>query len=309
MKIVLTHKPKSLYDDLPWERYHFPRTYLRQIQQAIGELIVYYEPRRESIGDAAYRGRQAYFATARLVGVRPDPKREDHFYANLDEYVEFEQPVPFRVGTLYYERNLAKEDGSTNRGAFGRAVRKISDVEFDEIWRAGFVTAIIQPAHQIAIGQGLQDAPPASFWPLESDVLLERPDAERVLSSRAFRDRAFANAVQRAYDRTCAFTGLRLINGGGRTETEAAHIRPVEENGPDTVRNGLALSSTVHWMFDRGLISVAADGLILVKTDRVPEPLQRLLHRDRKIRLPPHPWLQPAPVFLEYHRRRHGFDA
>ena len=228
MKIVLTHKRKSSYDDLPWERYHFPRTYLRQVRQAIGELIVYYEPRREGTGDAAYRGRQAYLATARLVGLRPDPEREDHFYADLDEYVEFEQPVPFRAGTLYYERSLMKEDGSTNRGAFGRAVRGISDAEFDEIWRAGFVGTVTQPAHTIAEEPGLQDAPPASFWPLEPDVPLERPDVERVLASRAFRDRAFANAVQRAYDRTCAFTGLRLVNGGGRAETEAAH-RPLRK--------------------------------------------------------------------------------
>ena len=43
-------------------------------------------------------------------------------------------------------------------------------------------------------------------------------------------------------------------NGGGRAEAQAAHIQPVAENGPDSLRNGVALSSTFHWMFDRGLI-------------------------------------------------------
>ncbi len=31
-------------------------------------------------------------------------------------------------------------------------------------------------------------------------------------------------------------------------------VRLVEANGPDIVRNGLALSGTAHWIFDRGLI-------------------------------------------------------
>jgi len=39
--------------------------------------------------------------------------------------------VPFVRGGEYFERGLRKSDGSTNRGAFGRAVRLISDVEFD----------------------------------------------------------------------------------------------------------------------------------------------------------------------------------
>ena len=46
---------------------------------------------------------------------------------------------------------------------------------------------------------------------------------------------------------------------GGRAEVQAAHIRPVADNGPDSLRNGVALSSTFHWMFDRGLISVGDD--------------------------------------------------
>ena len=45
----------------------------------------------------------------------------------------------------------------------------------------------------------------------------------------------------------CAVSGLRLIKGGRRPEVLAAHIMP--DNGPDTVRNGIALSGTVHWLF------------------------------------------------------------
>jgi hypothetical protein len=65
-KAVFTTKTDPTYDDLPEFRYHFPRTYLRQVQAAVGDWITYYEPRRTS-GDLSSRGgRQAYFAVARL---------------------------------------------------------------------------------------------------------------------------------------------------------------------------------------------------------------------------------------------------
>ncbi len=37
---------RPTYDDLRSSRYHFPRTYLRQVEGARGDWIVYYEPRR-----------------------------------------------------------------------------------------------------------------------------------------------------------------------------------------------------------------------------------------------------------------------
>ncbi len=83
---------------------------------------------------------------------------------------------------------------------------------------------------------------------------------------------------------------------------QAAHIRPVAAQGPDSVRNGLALSGTVHWMFDRGLISLADDGEILMARYAVPEPVQRLINPDRRLRVPARPEFQPHPQFLRYHR-------
>ena len=84
-KAVLT-KVDPTYDDLPEQRYHFPRAYLRQVEAAKGDFVVYYEPRRTS-GDLSNRGgRQACFATARIVGVRPDPVHADHFYADVNHH-------------------------------------------------------------------------------------------------------------------------------------------------------------------------------------------------------------------------------
>ena len=40
-KAAFTTKVEPAYDDLPEFRYHFPRTYLRQAEAAVGDWIVY----------------------------------------------------------------------------------------------------------------------------------------------------------------------------------------------------------------------------------------------------------------------------
>ena len=75
-KAVLTTKVDPSYDDLPEERYHFPRTYLNAARAALGDWIVYYEPRRSSAHLSSSGGRQSYFATARIVrsmAIRANP--------------------------------------------------------------------------------------------------------------------------------------------------------------------------------------------------------------------------------------------
>lgn len=299
-KAVFTTKIEPAYDDLPEERYHFPRAYLRQVEAAVGDWIVYYEPRRASAAPSSRGGRQAYFATARVTRVAADPKTPDHFYAHVADYLEFDRAVPFRDGAHYYEGQLRRADGATSKGAFGRAVRPISDEEFDLILRAGFA-AVLEPEAPAAGPVGERRVPAE----LSEDPAApyERPIVERVVA-RPFRDAAFGAAVKSAYGETCAFTGLRLINGGGRAEAQAAHIRPVASGGSDSVRNGLALSGTAHWMFDRGLLSVADDYTILVAADRVPADALRLIRPDRRVRLPERPEAWPHPTQLRYHRER-----
>jgi hypothetical protein len=48
---------------------------------------------------------------------------------------------------------------------------------------------------------------------------------------------AFSGSIKTTYDDTCAFTGLKIVNGGGRIEVQAAHIRPVVASGPDSLRD------------------------------------------------------------------------
>jgi len=83
---------------------------------------------------------------------------------------------------------------------------------------------------------------------------------------------------------------------------QAAHIRPVAASGPDPVRNGLALSGTVHWMFDRSLLSLDDDYTILMAKGRVPEPIHRLVNPDGGLKLPNRPEFRPHPQFFRFHR-------
>ena len=309
-KAIFTTKVTPSYDDLPEQRYHFPRTDLAQAERAVGDWIIYYEPRRTSADVMSRGGRQAYFATARVEGIVPDPVRADHFYAEVSNYLEFVRPIRFIDEGLYYESALRKDDGSTNKGAFGRAVRLLPDAEYDLIWRSGFGHVIGLASRKRAVPDIAEEPlPPIAIVaearsPFEHAPPLE--DDRRIVSqmiSRPFRDRAFAAAVKSAYGDACAVTGLKMINGGGRSEVQAAHIRPVADRGPDSVRNGIALSGTIHWMFDRGLLAIDEDFRVLAAHDRVPDTMGRMLPPDRLLVLPEREDLRPHPRFLDYHRK------
>jgi putative restriction endonuclease len=124
-KVIFATKSASTYDDRPEEYYHFPSTYLSQVRAAVGDHVIYYEPRRSTLADSSRGGRQAYFATARVNTIVEDTKLAGHYYAMISDFLSFDRPVPFSEGGRYYESALQKADGSTNKGAFGRAVRPI----------------------------------------------------------------------------------------------------------------------------------------------------------------------------------------
>lgn len=296
-KAIFTTKMSSSYDDRPEEYYHFPSTYLAQARRAVGDHIIYYEPRRLTVADSSRGGRQAYFATAYVDEIVEDSTRVDHYYAKVSGYLSFDRAVPYSEGELYYEGALRKSDGSTNRGAFGRAIRNISEGEFEGILKAGFAAELTQFENSHEELMGFEE-PSYSF---------ERPMVE-LTASRPFRDRAFMHVVREVYNNKCALTGLSLINGGGRPEVQAAHIKSVADKGPDSIRNGLALSSTFHWLFDRGLISVDENYRILTAKNGIPDQIRQLLNADGKILIPNDENHRPHPYYLRFHRE-HRFKG
>lgn len=298
-KAVFIASSHSHYQDRPGEVYHFPNMYLSRVAKTVGDWVIFYQGRRG--------GQVGYYAVQRVEKIVPDPADSTHSFAILDRGSElgFERIVPrFRPNETPYETGLLPTGGNNTS-----AVRMISDADFAAIINEG-LREEVQADTLPRIGP--LPAPAASSEPVQSyqmdDVaapFLHQTDQDRtmVLSSRALRDRAFARQVKLAYGARCAMSGLALRNGGGRPEVEAAHIIPVEARGPDTVRNGIALSGTVHWMFDRGLISVDANHDLLIAKDSVAaEVADRLFVADRKLILPANESLAPHPSYLEWHR-------
>jgi len=301
-KAVFIQNPISIYNDKPGVSYHFPKRYLRIVKETIGDWIIFYESRKNN-------GAFGYISVQRVIDVKPDPNKADHFYAILDPASEwsFEQTVKrANPNGLAYEHSLrSKLDGKPiSGGASVAAVRRLTDLEFSEIVNHGMQQLTGPEAMPRQADQEPYDHISGVYDPaavFEHAPLSQiRPD---VLTSRKYRDPSFQRQVKAAYGGRCAISGLELRNGGGRPEVEAAHIRAVKDGGPDIVRNGLALSGTLHWMFDRGLIAIAKDHRILISHNKVPkETADRLIAPKQKLLLPKDPRHHPHPDYLQYHR-------
>lgn len=292
MKAILVHKPNSPWNDKKGFQYHFPKQYLKRMSQALGDYVIYYE-QRTGINGRYYSG------VAKLARIKPDQTDQNNFYGYLDEFIDFDRLVEYRENGGY-ETKLVRSDGSINGGHAQNSVRLISDAEFAAIVNAGLSTPDQWPDR---FDKLVEESDMGFSEDLQATYDTEnftRPVIE-FLSTRKWRDAKFRQNIRKAYDRTCALTGLRLINGKGRPEIEAAHIKPVERGGNDWVRNGIALSGTVHWMFDRGLVTLTDDFRIL-QSRQSNNDISRLLNDDLKAKVPNDPNLQPHPEYLSWHR-------
>jgi len=290
---VLMHRSDSIYDDSPAERYQFPKQYYGRITPAINDWILYLEPTK-------VRNSRGYFAAARIQSIIPDPSASDMFIAIIEpgSYLDFPNPVPFNDFDGPVERGLLNETGKLS-GRAQAAVRPVSDEDFLRIWERGVddATSFLPRIDIPDLGLDEEHAP---------FVFEQQRDRAQLLTSRVLRDRAFRKTVLKAYDERCALTGLKLINGGGRAEVNAAHIRPVENDGPDSVQNGIALSGTVHWMFDRGLLSLD-DNYSILLSRKLNHDVSHLLNKDMKANVPADLRLKPHLAFLRWHRDHHNF--
>ncbi len=290
---VFIHRLDSIYDDSPAEQYQFPSQYLRRVEACVGDWIIYYEPRKI----AETRG---YFAIAKVSRVIPDPNAPGMYLALIEpgSYLDFANPVPFNGATGPIEQGVLNDRGQIS-GRAQSAVRPISPADFNRIVELGFAeTTPLLPRFDADTQLSTFDE--AAQTPFRYDEQRERIS---VTVSRVLRDRVFRRVVLRAYDERCAITGLRLINGSGRAEVAAAHIRPVEASGPDIVSNGIALSGTAHWMFDRGLIGLTDDLEILIsRHTNDPDGIRSVINKTGRAFAPQRISDRPHPHFLRWHR-------
>lgn len=285
---IFIHRADSIYDDRPDERYQFPPQYLGRIEACIGDWVIYYEPRKVP----ETRG---YFAAAKVQQVIADPGAPGMHIALIEpgSYLDFARPVAFADPDGYIERGLLNPAGRLS-GRAQSAVRPLSPDDFRRILARGLGDDTVPPRVNAPTGFAQEQAPL---------VFEQVRDRATMLTSRILRDAVFRGRVLRAYGERCAVTGLRLINGGGRAEMAAAHIRPVQAGGPDSLANGIALSGTAHWMFDRGLIGIDDDLAILVSRQaNDPDAVRGVLNPTGRAIVPSREVERPHPRFLQWHR-------
>jgi hypothetical protein len=123
--------------------------------------------------------------------------------------------------------------------------------------------------------------------------------------SRQKRDAAFRTIVLGNYGYTCAVTGQRFFSAH-HVEADGAHIIGKEVRGTDDPRNGIALSKSAHWAFDRGIFTISDQYEVIVNpkiSNASVANFRALKLNERKILLPQDSCYLPHPDALAWHRQ------
>ncbi len=118
------------------------------------------------------------------------------------------------------------------------------------------------------------------------------------------RDNAFRKIILENYESTCAVSRSKFVHNS-LIEAQAAHIISKEVNGTDDPRNGIALSHTTHWAFDRGIFTITDQYDVLIH----PKAFKSIFDNfgliemnGRKILLPCDEANLPHPEALRWHK-------
>lgn len=123
--------------------------------------------------------------------------------------------------------------------------------------------------------------------------------------SKQKRDAAFRKIVLQNYSDTCAVLNMKF-SYQNVVEVQAAHIIGKEVKGTDNPRNGLALSHTAHWAFDKGIFTISDQYEILVHPKAKHAKSQKfpIIELDRKrILLPSDESNYPHVEALRWHEK------
>jgi putative restriction endonuclease len=255
--LVLESFVGSNYADSP-DSYEFPPQYLRLFEPLTrGESIVavIYEPRGDrNLGRMAYVGWTTLREPPTLSGRTNARGQTLNRVQYADRYREFDRIVPREAtGTPIETWLRGLERGrARNVATFGRAVRPLIEEDLRLIMSIGVPNGV----------ERLNLELPADHEFAEAIPIEER---SRRLISVIQREARFRDDVLAAYEHRCSLSGLAVGTSPSRAYglLDAAHIRPVGSQGADQVANGLALTPTLHRMFDKGLFTLAYRGSAL----------------------------------------------
>jgi putative restriction endonuclease len=145
--------------------------------------------------------------------------------------------------------------------------------------------------------------------PIPSDIEIEQNAAYRSAedAKQVGREAKFRIRVLAAYDYTCALTGHRLTTINGVSIVDAAHIHQFSDSRNNDLGNGIALCKNAHWLFDKGLWTIADDFRVMVASSRFAESGKPDLllgnYHGAGLRLPDDHALWPSPAHIAWHRK------
>lgn len=132
----------------------------------------------------------------------------------------------------------------------------------------------------------------------------EDPNRKLYRVSAQKRNEKFRKTVLGNYESRCAITGqLFILNK--LIEAEAAHIIPKERRGTDDPRNGLAMSRSVHWAFDKGIFTLTDQYEVIIHPKARGAKVQAFPLWDKEgsqIHLPKEKYYWPHPDALKWHQ-------
>jgi hypothetical protein len=232
-------------------------------------------------------GHGAFYGTGIFVNKRRDNDGyllKFHKKSRREGFDRFESPIEFK--SIKDELEWKPTQGSIHR---------VSEDDFDTILSKSDKEFARQKAK---LERQSQQTEPRKTEP-----------ARLTVSMRKARSATFRMTVRKDYHYSCALCGKKRSTRYGNPEVEAAHIYPLERDGSNDFRNGIALCKLHHWAFENGLFSIRDDYSIVIekriKNDRNYIEISRFV--DKKMK-PPERHL-PHPKFLREHRQIHGFRA
>ena len=243
--LVLESYVGSNYADSP-DGYEFPPQYLKwfgPLSRGEAMVAVIYEPRGDrNEGRMAYVGWALLTSPAVDTGKRNSRRQPLYRVAYSDRYRELDRIVPREATGDPIETWLRglERGRPRNVATFGRAVRPLTEVDLQLIMTLGFPTGVNRFNAEFSAGHEYAEA-------------ITTAERARRFVSALEREARFRDDVLDAYQHRCAVSGLSVGASPSRAYglLDAAHIRPVGGQGADSTANGLALTPTLHRMFER----------------------------------------------------------
>ena len=211
--------------------------------RSIGEKVVLYAPADEI--------RHGYFATARLVDVRPDMTQRRFMFIVLADVNTFGRFISLDELTVPVESRAYRADGSRDFSYFSLSIRPLGEAD-----RA--VARSLEQQERAFSGFEMP-ALPAGAAGLSAPIVRRHRPREQ-----AIRDARLRWAVLDSYGAACAVCGDdHGVAALGIYAVEVCHLRGVKFGGADELTNAMPMCRRHHWDFDHGLFALSNSGQII----------------------------------------------